>query len=91
MVVNINSMDDRFKIQLRDQIPEKFIMDSSTDYPDDQACKIRGFIGQFAILIEWHYGENPDNLWLESVGLDQQGKQGECPVNKLKEILEGLI
>jgi len=83
-------MRDELRLKLKGLLPEKFIIDSAIDYPEDGACKVRGKIGQWAVLIEWHYLENEEMCWLETVGLDSQGNKGECLVDNLYRVLSGL-
>ena len=83
-------MIEELRQKLASSIPPSFRIDSSMDYPDDGCAKVRGLTGKWAVYIEWHYEENPDMCWLETRGIDEEGRGGECPINSLHDVLVNL-
>jgi len=83
-------MKDELRLKLKDLLSEKFVIDTATDFPDQEMCKVRGMIGQWAVLIEWEYGKDEETLYLETVGINGQGQNGPCLLDNLKMVLEGL-
>jgi hypothetical protein len=89
-------MTEENRFRLKDQIPSNFFIESSIDYPEDAACKVRGLMRgknneTTGVLIEWHYDEAPDRVWLEIMTQNSGSKSGECLIENLKMALEGLI
>jgi len=84
-------MTEELKQRIISQIPEELNVQSDIYFEDEQRLKIRGTIGQYAIGIEWDYGENPDECILHTIDINQSIKSGTCETDKLKETLLMLI
>jgi len=82
-------MKEELRLKLKDQIPEKFKIESAMDY-DNGFAKVRGVIGSWACVIEYNHWEDPDNVWLVASAIDGTSKEGPCPLNQLKNILSSL-
>jgi len=78
------------KQQLKDQFPENFIIEIATEYAEEGSCKIRGLLGQYAIVIEWYYNEEPTTVFLAATSISGQSKTGPCEISNLKNALLSL-
>jgi len=81
-------MTEENRLRLKKQLPETFKIESAMDY--ESYCKVRGLLGQWAVIIEWNYTDEPDRVWLATHGISTLGKEGPCDLNQLKNVLLSL-
>jgi hypothetical protein len=81
-------MDEYQKQKLKDALPEKLKIFRSMEYPFDEIARIRGYYGQFAVTLEYHYNEDPDRIGIETVGIDSPGINAVVPLEDIESILE---
>jgi len=83
-------MTEELKNKLKSQLPENFTIDDAMDYPETGTCRVRGYIGQWAILLEWYHRDSPEEAFLQAIGIDSKSQSGHLPFDAIKQTLMTL-
>jgi hypothetical protein len=79
-------MDITSKNKLAASLPTNMRITSSIDYPEDGVAKVRGFSKDFGITLEYDYIDHPDEIYVETVSIDNNGKSATIPLQALKNL-----
>jgi len=77
-------MDDSYKKILKENLPQKIRVDSSVDFPELGQAKLRGVSPRWAWKLEWHYLEKPDEIFIETYGVNEPGISCIIPITELE-------
>jgi hypothetical protein len=80
-------MDDNEKERLLNALPKNITIYSSMDYPDEGTAKIRGVTNKFGFTLDWHYYNDPDNIRIATMAIEDNGIEGVIPLDQLKDYL----
>lgn len=72
------------KVKLREALPPNLNIRSVMEYPDITEVKVRGTLGEFAVLIAWNYVDSPEECYLETIGINSSGVCTVLPLDELK-------